>query len=343
MDRELDVIIVGGSFAGLSVASQLRGRRVLILDRKPIGRGQTSACGTTLQTLEALGVQGSLLQVHPALIIHIGARTVRFEVPQRPFCTFDYAAFCRGLLSRSGAEVLQAEVRGLGEGWVETSAGRLSATHVIDCGGWLARNGAAGANGHGLSFGLETPRFVPGLGLHFFLDHQVVPDGAAWVFPCGEFSRVGVASYGGRTRLKGELARFCASLGAETGPTHGGFFPWRLREPVQGRTMRVGDAAGQCIPFSGEGIRPAAFYGVHAGRLLREVLEGRLSLEAALTRYRRLVAERRGFYRFFGLMQWYVRAMPGRLTQRLLALLASPGVKPKIERYYLDTFEVPVS
>lgn len=336
----LEVIIVGGSFAGLSVASQLRGRRVLIIDRKPIGHGQTSACGTTLQTLDALGVRGSLLQVHPALIIHVGAQTIRFAVPHRPFCTFDYQAFCRGLLARSGAEVLRSEVKAVGRGWVETGQGRLEADHVVDCGGWLARDGQR-RNGHEASFGLETPRPLPGLGLHFFLDQRLLPDGAAWVFPCGEFSRVGVASYGGQTRLKGKLARFCASLGTEAGPTHGNFFPWRLREPVRGRLMRVGDAAGQCIPFSGEGIRPAAFYGVHAGRLLRQVLEGRLALEEAFARYRRLVEERRGFYRFFGLVQRYVRSMPNQLTARLLGLLASPPVRPRIESYYLDTFQVP--
>lgn len=337
----LEVIIVGGSFAGLAVASQLRGRRVLIVDRKPIGRGQTSACGTTLQTLQALDLRDSLLQVHPVLVIHAGGRQVRFEVPHRPFCTFDYEAFCRGLLERSGAEFVQTEVRGVGDGWVETGVGQICAQHVVNCCGWRAPDAPPGPDGRPVSFGLETPRPLQGLGLHFYLDRKLVPDGAAWVFPCGEFSRVGVASYAGRTRLRADLTRFCATLGADSGPFHGGFFPWRLGQPVRGRTMQVGDSAGQCIPFSGEGIRPAAFYGVHAGRLMRAVLEGRCGLASALERYSRLVAERRGFYRFFRAIQAYVRLMPARLTERLLAFLASPSVKPRIERYYLDTFEVP--
>ncbi len=49
-----DVVIAGASFAGLAVASQLRGCRVLLVDRKPVGTGQTSACGTTLRLMERL-------------------------------------------------------------------------------------------------------------------------------------------------------------------------------------------------------------------------------------------------------------------------------------------------
>ncbi len=337
----LDVAIVGSSFAGLSVASQLKGCRVLLIDRKPVGTGQTSACGTTVQTLEALGARDSLLQTHDYFVIHILGSSIRFRVPERPFCTFDYEAFCRGLLARSGAEFLQAEVRGLGDGWVETSAGRLEAAHVVDCGGWRPANGGPRSGSPGTSFGIGMPRTVRDQGLHFFLDPRALPDGAAWVFPCGEFSRVGVASYRARTRLRSELTRYCQGRGEAAGPIHGGFFPWRLGEPVRGRTIRIGDAAGHCIPFSGEGIRPAAFFGAHAGRLLAEVLGGRTSLEAALGRYQGLVAEREGFYRFFRLLQAHVCRMPGRLTEGLLRLLASPAVKPRVERYYMDTFLVP--
>ena len=49
-----DVVIVGGSFAGLAVAMQLRGYRVLLLDQHPIGARQMSACGTPLATARAL-------------------------------------------------------------------------------------------------------------------------------------------------------------------------------------------------------------------------------------------------------------------------------------------------
>ena len=48
-----DVLIAGGSFAGLAAAVQLRGRRVLLVEPREIGAVQTSACGTPLAVLQA--------------------------------------------------------------------------------------------------------------------------------------------------------------------------------------------------------------------------------------------------------------------------------------------------
>jgi len=50
-----DVIIAGGSFAGLAVASQIHGRNLLI-EPNGIGEYPTSACGTLLGVPERLGL-----------------------------------------------------------------------------------------------------------------------------------------------------------------------------------------------------------------------------------------------------------------------------------------------
>ena len=65
-----DVVIAGASFAGLATALQLRGR-VLVLDHQPVGAGQTSACGTTLSALAALGAGHTVQQVHRDLVLHL--------------------------------------------------------------------------------------------------------------------------------------------------------------------------------------------------------------------------------------------------------------------------------
>ncbi len=65
-----DVVIAGASFAGLATALQLRGR-VLVLDHQPVGAGQTSACGTTLSALTALGAGHTVQQVHQELVLHL--------------------------------------------------------------------------------------------------------------------------------------------------------------------------------------------------------------------------------------------------------------------------------
>ena len=107
MPRDYDAIVVGASFAGLAVARQLPGQ-VLLLDRNEVGALQTSACGTPLWVLEALGVADSVLQVHDRLTVTAAGRTVVYDLSAIPFCTFDYRAFCEGLLGQTRARFLRA-------------------------------------------------------------------------------------------------------------------------------------------------------------------------------------------------------------------------------------------
>src|SRR3990172_9378183 len=78
---DYEVIIAGGSFAGLAVAAQLRGRRVLLVEPRTIGAVQTSACGTLLAVLEATGTMDSLLQIHDHFVLHLRHRTVDYALP----------------------------------------------------------------------------------------------------------------------------------------------------------------------------------------------------------------------------------------------------------------------
>jgi len=74
-----DVIIVGASYAGLATAIALRGRRVLLIDRYPVGAHQMSACGTLLAVVEALGLEHTVHQVHSHILLRFPGR--RFEYP----------------------------------------------------------------------------------------------------------------------------------------------------------------------------------------------------------------------------------------------------------------------
>ena len=87
-----DAIIVGGSFAGLAVASRLRGN-ILLIDKKEIGAGQTSACGTHLSVPLALNCMDSVLQVYNTGFIHTSSKIIEYNLPYL-FCAFDYQKFC---------------------------------------------------------------------------------------------------------------------------------------------------------------------------------------------------------------------------------------------------------
>jgi flavin-dependent dehydrogenase len=303
--RDYDAVVVGASFGGLAVARQLRGE-VLLLDRNEVGTVQTSACGTPLWVPESLGVSASVLQVHERLVIRTPTRTVSYDLSRVPFCTFDYRAFCEGLLAQCRVRFLRTSVSGIEDGAVVTGDGRFTAPIIVDCSGWrrAVTGGAAGgpaARHH--SFALETRTPLRDEGLTFLLDRRLIPQGLGWIFPVGSGSLIGLGSYVGRSKLKPALEGLLRELGISAGSYHGTYFPNRLRRATVGRVFAVGDAAGQCLPLTAEGIRPAVFFGGECGRIVQRVLDGTLSLEAGLEGYRRLVARYRRPYRVLQLAQ----------------------------------------
>src|SRR5262249_22315447 len=150
----------------------------------------------------------------------------------------------------------------------------------------------------------ETRIDLPGSDLAFWLDQRIFPRGLGWVFPVGTGSLVGQGSYTGVSKLRDTVERFARELGAAPSSYHGTYFPNRLLPSTVGRIFAVGDAAGQCLPLTAEGIRPALYFGSECGVLVQQVLDGRLSLADALARYRGLVEGYRWAYRVLAVAQW---------------------------------------
>jgi flavin-dependent dehydrogenase len=329
--RDYDAIVVGASFGGLAVARQLRGE-VLLLDRNEVGAVQTSACGTPLWVPESLGVSASVLQVHDRLVIRTPTRTVRYDLSTVPFCTFDYRAFCEGLLAQCRVRFLRTSVSGIQDGAVVTGDGRFTAPVIVDCSGWRrALTGGADAEParRHHSFGLETRTSLQDEGLTFLLDRRLIPQGLGWIFPVGTGSLVGLGSYAGRSKLKPALERLLRDHGISAGSYHGTYFPNRLLRPTVGGVFAVGDAAGQCLPLTAEGIRPALYFGGECGRIVQRVLDGALSREAGLESYRRLVARYRRPYRVLQLAQWMAAHTPTRWFAMVTQLAATRPFLPR--------------
>jgi menaquinone-9 beta-reductase len=325
---DYEVIIAGGSFAGLATAAQLYGRRVMLIEPRAIGVVQTSACGTLLAVLEATGTMDSLLQVHDQFILHLGDRTVDYDLPYS-FCTFEYRTFCYRLLEQCEVEILPASVLGHRGHLVYTTKGVFDAEILVDATGWRAalatNSGTQTEPNRGRSFGLETVIPIAADGLHFYYDPTCLGlHNVGWLFPTGAFSRAGFASYQGRTQLNESLSDFVQSqFGRSSDGRHGGFFPYQSQPATTGIVFRVGDAAGQCLPFSGEGIRPALYFGVAAGCLARCVLDGEMRVDEALRRYQVFVEQHRPVYRILLAAQKILPGLPMRWIQAL-ARLAQP-------------------
>ncbi len=344
--KAYDAIIVGASFAGLSVAAQLCGKRVLLIDRKLIGTGQTSACGTLLSTLQALALEAAVLQVHDRLVLHTPGHTFVFPVPE-PFCTFDYTILCCRLWERSDAGFIQAATLGVEGDRVLTTQGVFAGELIVDASGWRAMVGSRLrpdlVRRDRLNFGLETTVAYRDDGLHFWYDPRgLLPMGVTWAFPIGKLSRIGIGSYRGDTRLGSGLDHFLADLDLRRDGLHGGYFPHTLRDPVMGDLFLVGDAAGQCLGLTGEGIRPALFFGTHLGCLLRQVLEGDMGLQEAQAAYRGLIAARKPVYDVLCLAQRVLPRLPLPLVQGLAAFVSRPPVLHRVLTLYMRAFRLEV-
>ncbi len=312
-NRSFDVIIVGASFAGLAVARRLRGE-VLLLDRHEVGTVQTSACGTPLWVPRHFGVEGSVLQVHDRLELRAGARVITYDLRAVPFCTFDFFSFTRGLLEQSRVRFLRAPVTDYRDGTVMTPAGRFSAPVVIDASGWrgvvMNRGELPNVAAGGYSFGLESPTALNDDKLTLILDRRVMPRGLGWIFPVGRGSLIGLGSYTGASRLGPKLRRFLRSLEVSPATYHGTFFPSRPLDSTGAGVFAAGDAAGQCLPLTAEGIRPALFFGDLCGRIVQRITEGRLSLARGLAEYDSAVARYRRAYTILRAAQWLATRLP---------------------------------
>ncbi len=302
-----DVIIVGASFAGLSVAGQIKGN-VLVIDRREIGSGETSACATYLEVARKLNCLESVVQKHDDIFVHTASRSVQYRLPQ-PFCTFDYEIFCRELANQCRFEWLKAKVLGIEGDSVVTDKGVYWSRCIVDASGWravLSSTKQAGSDSRGdkKSVGLEFPGDQTGDGLHFTFDRSVIKAGYGWVFPAGKESRIGVCSYSKGRNLKSALDDFAGGV-VPKGSVYGGYFTSKIRQATVGRLFVVGDAAGHCLPVTGEGIRTAVFFGEVCGRFVQRVISGEMDIEDGLAGYRDFVAHyRRDFISIRRLQKW---------------------------------------
>jgi menaquinone-9 beta-reductase len=319
LDRDCDVLICGASFAGLAVARELAGSgaQVLVIDRYEIGERQTSACGIPTPWLTQLGLQSALQQTFGELVIHTPHTTVDYRLPWT-FSTFDYRTLC-GVLADQGEFTFEtAKVDGRTGQTVHTDRGEITGTHIVDALGWRRVLGA-GENIQPpdalLSRGLEVHPHGSGSDMEIWIDRSYVPAGYGWSFPAGEEIRIGVGSFDPRFHVREPTERLAGELEAPAVRYQGNWIPHALRPATEDGVYFTGDSAGHCLPLTAEGIRTALYFGIAAGRELREVIAGRRSASDGLRRYHEFSASHA---RPFAWMLKVQRLVP-RIAPRLLA------------------------
>jgi menaquinone-9 beta-reductase len=336
-----DVLVCGASFGGLAVARELArtGADVLVVDRYEIGERATSACAVPTPWLEAMGVRDAIRQDIPYMRFGTPHGAFRYRLPWS-WSSFDYRVLCGELWAQCGdARFECAKVSGRTDDGVATDRGALCAPLVVDALGWrrvLAQEGYQPPDAP-LSRGLEVhPHSHDGEDLDVWVDRSIVRHGYAWQVPAQGEQRVGVGSYEPRDHVKEPTRDIAGRLGMEAERWQGNWFPHRLREAADSHTFFVGDSAGHCLPLSGEGIRPAFYFGTACGRELAGVLDGERPADQALERYRAFSAQHAGAYRLLLRGQRVLPRVPPRLLTAGLRALSHPSAVRRAFTWYLD-------
>jgi len=331
-----DAIIVGGSFAGLAVASEIKGK-VLIIDRKEIGSTVTSACGTRYDLAKGIS-QKSILQKFNIMTLNTKSREHKVKL-KYPYCTIDYEAFCKDWMKKINADFIKANATGYKKGkGVITQNGIYNAKCIIDCSGWNAVLASSlkknFVNKKMMSFGIETELKYKDDTLRFFANSGIVEKGAAWIFPISNKSRFGVASYVGNTKILNNLNKFVKRYKLKPKKVYGGYFPYGLRECIVENIFLVGDSACQTIPLTGEGIRIAINYGKICGKIIQKVIDNKITLEQGLSTYKEIGNKNKKYYNLILKAQNMFVNMNDNTIERFAKLLDNRMLMRAIEEKY---------
>jgi menaquinone-9 beta-reductase len=341
LEASADVLICGGSFAGLAVARELAGSGadVLVVDRYEIGERATSACAAPTPWLHAMGVERSIRQELACMGFHTPHGSARFRLPWS-WSSFDYRELCEALWEQADARFEIAKVEGRTGALVRTDRGELTAPLVVDALGWRRVLGP-GANVQPpearISRGLEVhPHDARGTDLDVWIDRSVIRSGYAWAVPAAGERRIGVGSYEPRDHVKEPTREMARRLESDAVRYQGNWFPHQLRPAVEDGVAFVGDSAGHCFPLSGEGIRTAFYFGIACGRELRAVLAGAKRREHALADYGAFSAAHAPAFRLALGLQRLVPALPPRALTAALEVIGRERLTRRAFTWYLD-------
>ena len=293
--QEVDLVIVGASFAGLICArsAALRGLKVVIIDSKSDPGARIHTTGILVkEAAEEVETPAKFSRViHGVRLYSPSLNSIDLRAPGFYFLTTDTAGLVRWLADEArnaGAEIIcgkKVEVALREADKIVLPQFDVKTRYLVGADG--ARSTVAklfnlGRNEKFLT-GLEIeyqdlPKADPDL-LHCFLDTKLARGYLAWVAPAPGYFQVGLATNANaKPDLKAFLNHTEAIFGyssATVKERRSGLIPCGgLVQPYAApNVMLIGDAAGHVSPLTGGGIRLAFRYGRRAGQLIADLLQ----------------------------------------------------------------------
>ena len=293
--RKYDLVIVGGSFAGLACArtAALRGLKVAVLDAKTEPGARVRTTGIVVkEASDDFDLPARLMRkVRGVRLYAPDDRALDLHAPGYFFQTTDTAQVLRwmaGEAERAGAELMYGRRF---ETAMEYDGGvALPGMHTrFLVGADGARSRVAelfnlSRNRHflaGLEIECETleafdPRF-----LHCFADSRLAPGYIAWVAQGPGVTQIGLAATRPKKPDLGGLLRrlktFCDVRTIKVRERRSGLIPagGTLSNLGTRRTLLIGDAAGMVSPLTGGGIHTALHFGRRAAQFVSDHLDDR--------------------------------------------------------------------
>jgi len=287
-----DLIVIGGSFAGLACArtAALRGLKVAVLDAKSEPGARVRTTGILVkEATDDCDLPSGLMRKIPGVRLYApNGRSLDLHAPGYFFQATDTARLLRWMADEAGRagarlfydckfETASADERGV-------SFPGFSAHCLVGADGARSRVAEIFGLGRnrrflvGAEIECETAGAMDARFLHCFADSAIAPGYIGWAVPGLGVTQIGVAAKNG---LKPDLAKLTARLAQLWGiedfravERRSGLIP--TSGPVdrvgRGRVLLIGDAAGLVSPVTGGGIHTALQYGRRAAQLISDYL-----------------------------------------------------------------------
>lgn len=292
--REVDLVIVGASFAGLICArsAALRGLKVIIIESKSDPGVRIHTTGIMVkEAAEETDTPAKFSRaIHGVRLYAPSLKSMDLRAPGYYFLTTDTAGLMRWLADEArdaGAEIIcgrKVEAVSREANTIVLPKFDIKARYIVGADG--ARSTVAklfnlGRNEKFLT-GLEIEyqdlaKADPDL-LHCFLDTKLARGYLAWVAPAPGFFQVGLATNADpKPDLKAFLNHTDSIFGfssAVVKERRSGLIPCGgpVKPFAAPKVLLIGDAAGHVSPLTGGGIRLAFRYGRRAGQLIADHL-----------------------------------------------------------------------
>lgn len=282
-----DVVVAGGSISGLLAAREAAraGLSVVVLE-EDAEIGTPEHCGglVSIDGVRNLGIIPDAIENGRIRRARILSRSRGFELgaEKQRVAVLDRRALDKQVAlqaQRAGAEIrVRCSVRsgrGDGSGIVKTSEGDLACDYFVDARGVAS---IINRNREGVLSSAQYEVYAPWIErdtIEVVFDSERFPGFFAWVIPTdagGGQGKVGVAGRG--INAAAALKSYMDSKGLQYSVVRKVYAPIWVGGPVEsfvsGRTVVVGDAAGQTKPTTAGGIYTCGMGGILAGRAIAQ-------------------------------------------------------------------------